>query len=107
VLLSINQPQTGFFFEPPSRTTRFLDLAIRAGALCMPENFRWIPGVMPRELELPPILVWRKEDRRWTCESALPVRVVIEQEQLLKQLGGPVKPPNIFVAYRMNFSDTK
>ena len=73
----------------------------------MPENFRWVPGNMPSEFELPPILIWRKGDNPWRSETATPVAVAMENDKLLKKLGGPAKSRALFVAYRMNFADSQ
>jgi hypothetical protein len=107
IILAMKEPSQGLLFEQPSRTTRFLGLAVRTGALCMPENFRWVPGSLPQSFELPPLLAWRKGDPSWRIESAPLLEVVLEGEKLLKQLGGPPRPPIIFLAYRMNLPDSQ
>lgn len=107
IVLAIKEPSQGLLFEQPSRTTRFLGLAVRTGALCMPENFRWVPGSLPQSFEIPPLLAWRKGDRSWRTESAPLLEVPLEGEKLLKQLGGPPRPPIMFLAYRMNIEDSQ
>jgi len=96
LVLSIKPQPQEFLFEPPSRTNRFLDVALRTGALCMPETERWVPGLRLTELEIPPILVWRKEDSTWATETAVPIKLEIDEEALLRGSGEEKGQPTDF-----------
>jgi hypothetical protein len=107
VLLAIegNSPET--LFGAQSHLSTFLELSLRSGALCTPEGERWIPGTTPNEVEVPPLFVWRRGDKIWVAEAAVPCRITRRESRVLRVSGGPGAVPSLFVAYRMHFEESK
>ena len=107
ILLNIKESAKESLFSALAQSSRLIEVALRSGALCMPEGQRWVPGLRPTELELPPLLVWQKGDLVWTAENASPITIARDEKQILKKSGGIPKPPSIFVAYRMKYEESK
>lgn len=107
VLLSIERRMPQNLFDTTSHLEPFVEVSLRSGALCMPEGERWIPGLLPTELEVPPILLWRKGDPLWNCKKALPFRITQREGKVLRVRRGVGQAPTVFVAYRMEFEESK
>jgi hypothetical protein len=99
------QTQAGLF-SGMSRIDRFVDIGLRSGALCLPDGKRWVPGVRPGELEIPPILLWQKGDP-FTPYSQKPLIVKKPEHEVLRRFAGVPKPPSVFVAYRIKNAESR
>lgn len=75
ILLSLEKRAEEDLFHSVSRLDRFVDAGLRSGALCMPEGHRWIPGLRLTQVEIPPLLVWQKNDDIWSASSCAPVSI--------------------------------
>lgn len=95
------------FFAGRSNLRKFVDAALRSGALCLPENYRWVPCMESNEIEIPPLLIWQESDPQWTGATRKPVTVLRKEAQLLAPKGGPPQAPSVFVAYRMGFKESR
>jgi len=100
------QGQPGMF-DGTNRLSRFVELALRCGAVCMPEGTSWSPGLHPLEVEVPPLLLWRASDELPGEARPLSARVARRESEFLNLQGAPPKPPSIFVAYRFNAAESK
>lgn len=107
VILSTKRRVPESLFETVSRLGPFIEAALRSGALCMPEGERWVPGLLPTELEVPPLLLWRKGDVLWSCDKASPHKITRRESDVLRVRRGRSKAPTVFVAYRMKFEKSK
>jgi len=107
ILLNITESARETLFSALARSSRLVEVALRAGALCMPDGQRWVPGLRPTELELPPLLVWQRGDTIWTADTVSTITIARDEQQILKKSGGSAKPPSIFVAYRMKSEESK
>ncbi|MFQ5852220.1 MAG: hypothetical protein ACE5JU_16755 [Candidatus Binatia bacterium] len=106
VLLLIEETPPKSLFDRSARLDRFVDAALRSGALCMPNGQRWVPGLEPRELEVPPLLLWDKGDSLWTQARAKQVSIRRSESAVLRVSAGAPQPPSIFIAYRMTFEES-
>lgn len=107
VLLSIRERAPETLFQESSGLHKFVDAGLRCGALCMPEGERWLPGLRPHQVEIPPILLWERGDKLWTAEGGTPVVVTRKQEELWASSNRARAVPCIFVAYRMASEQSK
>ena len=73
----------------------------------MPNGERWVPGLKVREVELPPLLLWEKGDRFWPSAVAQYSPTEWSEEQAFRTFRGSAPPLSIFVAYRMNFNESR
>jgi hypothetical protein len=106
VLLAIDEGPRQNLFQGSDRLDNFLDAALRSGALSMPDGERWVPGLKPRKLEVPPLLFWEKGDPFWTPSGARPTTIKWDERRVFHISGGTAPQPSIFVAYRMNFEES-
>jgi len=107
VLLRISQSAADDLFASPSRVTRFIAAGLRCGALCMRAGDRWVPGLHPTDVEIPPLLLWQKGDPTWSPGGAHESVVSWEESDVFRKAGGPRRPPSVFVAYRMESEESK
>ncbi|MCI0604589.1 nucleoside 2-deoxyribosyltransferase [bacterium] len=107
VMISIKQRPPEGLFDTHNPLSRFIEMALRSGALCMPESHRWVPGLRPTELEIPPILLWHRQSSFWDHASLESIHLTRKENEVLQQTLGPRKPPTLFVAYRMTFEESK
>lgn len=106
VLVTIKQRTQQFMFQERTRWDLFVDTALRSWAFCMPDGQRWIPGLRPAQVEIPPLLIWTKNDELWTsCRS--PASITMSTNELTGRRKWPPPPPTVFVAYRMRFEESK
>ncbi|MDO8500753.1 MAG: hypothetical protein Q7S20_02820 [Gemmatimonadaceae bacterium] len=106
VYLRVNSQAPGDLFGTPSAFNSFVEMALRTGAIAMPEGARWMPGVTPSLIEIPPILTWEKGDPPWSSLQPAPIVLVHTEARALSAGGGAVKPPHIFVAYRFRINES-
>jgi len=88
-------------FPELGKAQRLLDLALRIGALCMPEGEMWTPGLRPRQVEIPPLFMWKRGEPFWTSVNAAPTIWGLKEQDLVKSSPRPRQPTKVFVAYRM------
>ncbi len=106
VQISISAELSDSLFDTSTKLSRFVDSALRSGAFCLCEGHRWAPGLKPNNLELPPILAWHKGARFWKHNSALPIEISLQESEVLRYSGGPMKPPTLFIAFRLKSSES-
>lgn len=90
-------------FQMPSELSLFFEAGLRSAGFCMPEGRKWLPGLLPESVEVPPLLLWDRTDAFWLPEkthSGPPLQ--LKRRELLRGSGGPAPAPCIFVAFRMN-----
>jgi hypothetical protein len=108
VEVSVNSGGERGLFGPPPQLALFIESALRAGGLSMCEGKRWLPGLLPDTLEVPPLLLWEPGDPMWRSEGQPPPKpFVFSDKEFLSTGGGPSPRPNIFIAYRMNSDESK
>lgn len=91
-----------------SKWGKFVEAGLRCGGFCMLEDQRWVPGLEPTSIEIPPLLVWQKGDEIWGVENSAPISIQKQEKDVLKSFGGgSQKEPSIFVAFRMKFEESK
>ena len=105
ISFSRNAPET--LFDKPTKLNRFIELALRCGAFCMPEGERWVPASQPTSVELPPLLTWQPKDRLEFHMSGLALRLSRRERDLFSPSRGAQKAPSIFIAYRMQNAESK
>jgi hypothetical protein len=106
VLVTIKQRTQPVLFHEHTALDIFVDAALRSWAVCMPEGQRWVPGLRPTQVEIPPLLIWTKNDRVWTTCDPL-TQITISPSELTSRRGPRPRRPTIFIAYRMNFQESK
>jgi hypothetical protein len=106
VFITIDRHESNELFDKSKRWSRFIDVGLRCGALCMPEGEHWSPGLQPNKLEVPPLLIWQKGDSFWTDNQNPTPAVIGMSRSMLRPGGGPQKPTSIFVAYRMRVDES-
>lgn len=106
VLVTIRQRSKPLLFLERTRLDLFVDAALRSGAICMPEGERWVPGLRPTRVEIPPLLIWTKQDKVWT-DWCPPAEITINASELTGRGGGGSRRPTIFIAYRVDFEKSK
>lgn len=107
VLLEIAESRPPGLWGGRTRVDWFVDAALRSRAACMPSGQIWAPGAQTRVIEIPPVVIWDAGDPHWSLENfvAVPVR---ETEGALFESGGrPRTRASVFVAYRMDFDQSK
>ena len=107
LVISVEEAPGDDLFNKATRLNRFVEEGLRCGALSMPTNQRWTPGLHPTEFEIPPLLVWTKGDIVWTGTSIKPITLSMKATELLRSPGGGKKSRVIFVAYRMRIAESK
>jgi len=105
--LNFDQNTQRSFFESKSKLSRFVQLALRSGSFCMPEGKRWIPGQYLSKVEITPLLCWEKGYDFWVIDSAAPTIITRKENEIFRSSGGPKKATKIFVAYRMDFPESR
>lgn len=106
VLLTVEESAKDSLFQTSDRLDQFVEAALRSGALCMPNGQRWSPGSRPRELEIPPLVMWDNGDGPWPSATARYTQVKRPEEKVLKVFRATGPPPSIFIAYRMGFPES-
>jgi hypothetical protein len=101
VVVEIEPRMAENLFET-SRLGVFVESALRSGGLCVPEGEIWIPGFSSQKVEVPPLLLWRREDGFWNPQAKVPIQINKNESSIFKG-GGPVSDPALFIAYRMDF----
>ena len=108
VIVSIPRPFPGYFSPEALSVDRMTTLGIRNGVFSLPEGQRWVPGIHPSEFEVPPLLLWRDGD---PCSGPLPDKPVVvkrSEKWLLGSVGrGGIPIPQVFVAFRLDFAESK
>jgi hypothetical protein len=93
-------------FRSYERVGRFIDSALRCGALSMPEGQPWFPGLQPTELEIAPLVLWER-DAPFVIDDTGDPHFVQQTERELRETRGHFAPreETIFVAY--DFADKR
>jgi len=107
VHLQIAESRPTGLWERSTRVDGFMDAALRSRAACMPTGHVWVPGARVREVEIPPVVLWREGDAYWSSPSATPLIVRRTEGSLFEAGGGARARITIFVAYRMDFPASK
>lgn len=107
VILSISLRTPDDLFDTKKQISFFIEASLRSGALCLPEGERWIPGYVPINFEIPPLLLWRHGDSLNIKKDSKPFQVNRRETKVLRIEGGPPPKPTLFVAYRMDFPESR
>lgn len=107
VVLNAQSNPEDTLFSQHSQWDHLVSAGLRAGILCVPEGTRWVPGGRLDEAEIFPILTWHQSDGLWRRDTAQPIRLSGSSKEILRESGGPPTPPAIFIAYRMQFEESK
>jgi hypothetical protein len=107
LIISFSATPSRSLFDHSNVLDRFVDSALRGGALCMPEGQKWLPGLRPSELEVPPLFMWQEGDLPWHASASPSKLHITRAKDALSVSGGPTKPPSLFIAYRMDFESSK
>jgi hypothetical protein len=107
VILELRHSRSGDLFDAPSPVDSFLNLALRVGAICVPEGQRWMPGVHLREFEIPLILTWRPTELTTVADTSKTERITLTDSEVLQAGGGRPKPPSIFAAFRFDYPESQ
>jgi hypothetical protein len=91
-------PTKGELFPELSRTERLLTAALRLGAVCMPEGESWTPGLRQRQVEFPPLFMWKPGTAFAAGSLARPVPVHQDESELWASRGRP-RAMTAFVIY--------
>jgi len=90
-------------FNFPTELALFMEAGLRSAGFCMPEGRIWLPGLIPDEVEIPPLLLWDPEDAFWDRQAPSQVEPLrYSRSAFLKTRGGPPPSPTIFIAFRMD-----
>lgn len=106
VVVNIRERVQPTLFSQTTSLDLLIDAALRSGAFCMIEGQRWIPGLRPRQVEVPPMLIWTRKYPLWTKTDEL-AEVSITASDLASQGGRKGVSPAIFIAYRMKFDKSR
>jgi hypothetical protein len=99
-VVAVDKPGQGSLLETTTDTDRLIAVGLRCGAFCLPEGAGWAPGDRPQEVEVCPLLLWRREDGLASTTGAQ-VRVKKAPRELLGRRGRAHVVPSVFCAYRM------
>lgn len=61
-LLSVQSPRQASLLETTTDVDRMIAVGLRCGAFCLPDGVPWAPGDRPLEVEIHPLMLWRRED---------------------------------------------
>lgn len=98
-LLSVASPRQRSLLETTTDLDRLIAVGLRCGAFCLPEGTVWAPGDRPLEIEVNPLVLWRREDGL-PNDPGKEIEIHKKSTDLLGNRGGPPKT-SIFCAYRM------
>jgi len=99
LVLDISSPRQSSLLQTTSDVDRVIAVGLRCGAFCLPDGASWAPGNRPLNVEVNPLIIWRREDGL-PQDSSVPVEVSKKSGDLLG--GGGRKASNtVFCAYRM------
>lgn len=98
-LLSVKSGRQSSLLETTTDVDRLIAVGLRCGAFCLPEGARWAPGDRPLEVEVHPLMIWRREDGL-PVRTKDPVRLAKSSDDLLGGRRARAKV-SIFCAYRM------
>jgi nucleoside 2-deoxyribosyltransferase len=108
VTVNILAESEPLLFPELTSLSLFIEAALRSAALCMPEGSIWLPGDCPTLLEAPPLLMWEPGDPLWSYSNAERLEPFKLREQDFRKVrGGPPPAPSVFIAHRMESSESK